>query len=1040
MNRRYNITRLIVNTVLALFVFISAGDTLFGSSNYPSSVFAQETTLISQWLAALRDDDQSVRLEAAYNLPDIGPDTKHNVLILIEVLLENKDPDVRRYVASALGEINLEPELTVPALIQALEDEDQNVRAHALVALVQIGPPAVPKLVEFLTSRQDLAKASSANQKIDQPYAYAALALMDIGAPAVSPLLEAVRSNYSQGEGNAALFRYTSFILKEIGEPSVPTLIEFLKEDSGPNLRLLALLTLFEIGPDAREATPALAELLTGETQDFRQEAARVLAAIGPDAAPVIVNALKHEDAEIRILASDSLRYINTRDTLPDLIEALDDPNNGTTVRANVTNALANTDLGAKAAIPILVQALNDPQVAVRQEAVNALHMMTTRIGDDAKEAIPTLTAALNDSDSEVRQIAIDTLGEIGPPAQTAVPVLIELLQTPDIPNPERIINALGNIGTDDPSYINILTDIVVAGQEIKLQQAAVNSLSHIGLPAQMAAPLLMEGFEDQDIQVQEGIINGLGHIGTGDPVAIDFLSGIVLTSEHSDLQSAAAESLGFIGPAAQSAITNLEEVIRDDSNFYYVREDAAGALIKIEPSGIPDFLNAVPDQGSRIQMGLVSGLSEVSPQQNERVVPVLISVLEDPTKKVEVRTEAVRSLAQLGSEAQIGPDETEQVIELLKEGLIDSTLGIHQSAQDALIEIGGPEVVDALLQILENPEVDEEVLVIAIDTVARLGPEAWTAELEETLLEALNSQNREVQSATIPALVAIGADIENAGPVFDAVAKDYLIQNYLSINLDRLNSDITPLMAVATIESIVEAEFDNQDSFETPSQSLISSSTDFVSSEWPPFSNIRPYDMVFTVSNTLKEVFDRLEAAVRGAGLGDPKVFKTPDGFMLITKCQLLGHNVAAEEAVSCKEEVPLWEVFWELLDSGQLELDFGMFLFIVSPEQIEGTLKILPEREDPQDIVTKLYNRNNVDFPYNDNDPIEGQNFYVAIYHIKRNLNGVELRKPSEASEIEDYLKEVGLWKDIDGLWDLCKLISSSIPNRQVWTCHFE
>jgi HEAT repeat protein len=47
----------------------------------------------------------------------------------------DKDPAVRKDVADALGRITPEPELAVPALLQAAKDDDEWVRGAAVIAL-----------------------------------------------------------------------------------------------------------------------------------------------------------------------------------------------------------------------------------------------------------------------------------------------------------------------------------------------------------------------------------------------------------------------------------------------------------------------------------------------------------------------------------------------------------------------------------------------------------------------------------------------------------------------------------------------------------------------------------------------------------------------------------------------------------------------------------------------------------------------------------------------------------------------------------------
>jgi hypothetical protein len=93
------------------------------------------------------------------------------------------------------------------------------------------------------------------------------------------------------------------------------------------------------------------------------------------------------------------------------------------------TAAVALGRIGA-AAVPDLVQALQNPDADVRLKAVAVLG----RMGSDAAAAVPQLIPLLNDPDVDVRKAAARTLGQIGPPAKDAVPALVRTLLQPDSP------------------------------------------------------------------------------------------------------------------------------------------------------------------------------------------------------------------------------------------------------------------------------------------------------------------------------------------------------------------------------------------------------------------------------------------------------------------------------------------------------------------------------------------------------------------------------------------------------------------------------
>ena len=93
--------------------------------------------------------------------------------------------------------------------------------------------------------------------------------------------------------------------------------------------------------------------------------------------------------------------------------------------------ALGKIGKEAKASVPNLMEALNDPDGQVRSSAAEALG----EIGKEARAAVPMLIALLKKdgtSYSDVRRNAAVALGKIGEEPQEAVPVLIEALQEDD--------------------------------------------------------------------------------------------------------------------------------------------------------------------------------------------------------------------------------------------------------------------------------------------------------------------------------------------------------------------------------------------------------------------------------------------------------------------------------------------------------------------------------------------------------------------------------------------------------------------------------
>ena len=257
-------------------------------------------------IAALKDENEHVRDSAADVLGDIGPEAKAAVPALIEALKDKVEGD-RWSAAAALGRIGPE---AVPALIAALKDENEHVRDSAADVLGDIGPEAkaaVPALIEAI--KDDDIRWSAEN------------ALGEIGPEAVPALVEALKDKDSGVRERATM------ALGKIGPEAVPALVEALKDkDSG--VRERAAMALGRIGPEAKSAVSALIEALKDKNSGVRERAAMGLGEIGPEAKSAVsalIEALKDKDSGVREQAAMGLGEIGleAKSAVSALTEAL---------------------------------------------------------------------------------------------------------------------------------------------------------------------------------------------------------------------------------------------------------------------------------------------------------------------------------------------------------------------------------------------------------------------------------------------------------------------------------------------------------------------------------------------------------------------------------------------------------------------------------------------------------------------------------------------------------------------------------------------
>src|SRR5207302_10042966 len=93
---------------------------------------------------------------------------------------------------------------------------------------------------------------------------------------------------------------------------------------------------------------------------------------------------------------------------------------------------------------PALIQALKHPQPPVRLQAATVLLRMGPT---EMKAAIPGLIDLLDEPDVKLRLEAVHALGKIGAEAKAALPALVELLDDPLVAH--AAVQALTQLGPD---------------------------------------------------------------------------------------------------------------------------------------------------------------------------------------------------------------------------------------------------------------------------------------------------------------------------------------------------------------------------------------------------------------------------------------------------------------------------------------------------------------------------------------------------------------------------------------------------------------
>jgi HEAT repeat protein len=192
---------------------------------------------------------------------------------------------------------DLEAFLARKCLIPALAAQDGKIRQAAIYALVRMGGPCVPVLVEALGDRTPDVQL------------HAALTLALIGPEAKSAVPSLVRVVKSTPRAGAEIFALGTIK----GEAALDCLIEVLRTSADRNKRSAALTALESFGPGAKRASPFVVDVLLRESPDWfplgsnfagpdiLYDAQMALVGIGPGALPSILPHVLDERCERRL-------------------------------------------------------------------------------------------------------------------------------------------------------------------------------------------------------------------------------------------------------------------------------------------------------------------------------------------------------------------------------------------------------------------------------------------------------------------------------------------------------------------------------------------------------------------------------------------------------------------------------------------------------------------------------------------------------------------------------------------------------------------
>ena len=210
---------------------------------------------LAEWTADLQQTDPMIRRRAAAGLAAFGPDA---LAPLGQAAVSDADPEIRLEAIKSIGRLGPAGAPAAPVLVQASRDRIAFVRRGAVTAIGAVGA-ATPETLEALMH----ALVDPDAAVIDN----AAHSLLELGAPAVGPLTQSLKDP-DVGLRQMAVLTLSGGIrfgkLRPIPPETVTALIETLG-DASADIRDEAARALADLGPQAKDALPALRQMAASD-------------------------------------------------------------------------------------------------------------------------------------------------------------------------------------------------------------------------------------------------------------------------------------------------------------------------------------------------------------------------------------------------------------------------------------------------------------------------------------------------------------------------------------------------------------------------------------------------------------------------------------------------------------------------------------------------------------------------------------------------------------------------------------------------------
>jgi HEAT repeat protein len=676
-----------------------------------------------------------------------------------------------------------------PELMDQARSADADVRQKAAHQVVQtIGGEGLPLMYELLGDRDWRVRKTIVEGLLRSP-----------SGAIIRGLIDSLRDPENAGKRNSA----TEALIR-IGQPGIPYLLEALRHETDPDVRL----SLVNLLGDVRspEAFAMLLALVPEETDV--NILSSVVTSLGkyrdPAAIPVLLRALGRDDIWLKFHLIEALGDIGDRAALPAILplyaeKALRKPvleAIGKIADVGTVNFLLKVigedeklNLTALRALIRLAEA-DKPKVVEAAER----HLIRRRFRESFPESkIPPLIEHLRATPKrEVKNFILRFLGWSGDPR--ALAPLLDYVEQPD--SGEAAAQALIEFGggaagavlerlmaVEDEETTALLIRVAqaIGGTEAigpligfldhdssVIRRLTVESLGQ--MPNAGTVDYLIARLDDPDIGCQQAAVNGVTALLTAFP---EMKGEAIVRLKHLLGSRSVPEKLN-----ALSILVNVQGegypdqlLLASKDGEPTIRQKAVSLMGKYAESRFADqLILALADESTIVRVAAIEALVSVRP---EKALAPLISALED--HDVWIRTAAAQALGEYGDAP---------AVEALMHHLETDQTPVRIAIIEALGKSARPEILPVLMRCLASGDV--EIRKAAVHAMARVPGE----EVFRTLIERLGDADWRLRGAAATAL-----GVRGDGRALDALHRalledpDAFVQQAAVTALDRIGS-----------------------------------------------------------------------------------------------------------------------------------------------------------------------------------------------------------------------------------------------------------